>query len=169
MCNNSQNKTFHFKYLWVLIGYVGRIEMLNSPQMSSAMSNWKKSQQDVSVDQVHSFHRFQTRSRLIPNVNLLKSYPFLISINIISYLQCTANSPAAMFFVSYRWSPDRHSEGHITLSNLTLKSTNDWSLKHHVIYSFMHTKLAKYTLYIHVQMNARSPWPRVYHYPKSSV
>ena len=46
-------------------------------------------------------------------------------------------------FVSYRWSPDRHSEGHITLSNLTLKSTNDWSLKHHAIYSFMHTKLSE--------------------------
>ena len=46
-------------------------------------------------------------------------------------------------FVSYRWSLDRHSEGHITLSNLTLKSTNDWSLKHHAIYSFMHTKLSE--------------------------
>ena len=46
-------------------------------------------------------------------------------------------------FVSYRWSPDRHSEGHITLSNLTLKSTYEWSLKHHAIYSFMHTKLSE--------------------------
>ena len=46
-------------------------------------------------------------------------------------------------FVSYRWSPDRHSAGHITLSKLTLKSTNDWSLKHHAIYPFMQTKLSE--------------------------
>ena len=69
-------------------------------------------------------------------------------------------------FVSYRWSPDRHSEGHITLSNLTLKSTND-CLKHHAIYSSMHTKLSQIPsapcTFICKWMpgphDPRSPWP----------
>ena len=74
--------------------------------MSSVFFNWisPKSQQDVSVDQVHNFR--DSRQDSDSHFNLIESYPFPISINIISYPIAQLIPQQQRSFVSYRWSPD---------------------------------------------------------------